>query len=63
MTCRVALCAVCRMAGLHGCPFRGTPLTLADGPRVEVKKVWPVAPNGMTPMDLEAVRKSWEGRR
>lgn len=38
MTCSVSLCAVCRMAGLSGCPFRGAALPLAPAPKVEAKR-------------------------
>lgn len=43
MTCRVALCAVCRMAGLTGCPERGAPLPLAEAEKPKVVfsgRVW-----------------------
>lgn len=36
MTCRVALCAVCRLAGLSGCPARGARLPLAEAERTKV---------------------------
>lgn len=36
MTCKVALCAVCRLAGLAGCPFRGAALPLAEAEKPRV---------------------------
>lgn len=59
------MCETCKAAGLSVCAFDEPRLPLVDAekPKVTVKRLWPVAPNGMTQADLEQLRKAWEGKR
>lgn len=65
MTCTVSLCAVCRMAGLSGCPARGTalPLVAAEVPKVErrPKIIW--LPPGTSLEQAERILDKFYGPR
>lgn len=66
MTCTVSLCAVCRMAGLSGCPFRGAALPLVEAEKPTVthrrpKIVW--LPPGVSLEEAERLIDSFYGLR